>query len=61
MAARVAAQLQEETNLEVEIVSGGFREFAVSIDGHKAVKESRLRTPNPERVVAQVLTLVPET
>ena len=58
MAARVAAQLQEATQLEVETVSGGFREFAVSLDGHKVVQESRWRTPNPERVVAQVLALM---
>lgn len=60
MAARVAAQLREETHLEVETVSGGFREFAVSIDGRKAVRESRWHTPNPERVIAQALTLLNE-
>lgn len=45
MAARVAAELSKENDLEVQTTKGGFGEFSVSIDGEKVIDTNRLWYP----------------
>ena len=58
MAARVAAQLSEESDAEVELVRGGLGEFSVSVDGRKSIDTSRLWYPSPSKVVAETRALL---
>ena len=58
MAARVAAQLSKENDIEVTTAKGGLGEFSVSIDGQKVIDTNRLWYPTPRRVVAKVLNLL---
>jgi len=55
MAARVAAQLSKENDIEVATAKGGLGEFSVSIDGQKVIDTNRLWYPIPRKVVAKVL------
>jgi len=54
MAARVAAQLSKENDIEVATAKGGLGEFSVSIDGQKVIDTNRLWYPTPRKVVAKV-------
>ena len=48
MAARVAAQLSTENDVEVATAkAGGLGEFSVSIDGQKVIDTNRLWYPTP--------------
>jgi hypothetical protein len=58
MAARVAAQLSKENDIEVATAKGGLGEFSVSIDGQKVIDTNRLWYPTPRKVVAKVLNLL---
>jgi len=58
MAARVAAQLSKENDIEVATAKGGLGEFSVSIDGKKVIDTNRLWYPTPRKVVAKVLNLL---
>lgn len=58
MAARVAAQLAKENDIEVATAKGGLGEFSVSIDGQKVIDTNRLWYPTPRKVVAKVLNLL---
>ncbi len=58
MAARVAAQLSKENDIEAATVKGGLGEFSVSIDGQKVIDTNRLWYPTPRKVVAKVLNLL---
>jgi hypothetical protein len=58
MAARVAAQLSKENDIEVATAKGGLGEFRVSIDGQKVIDTNRLWYPTPRKVVAKVLNLL---
>ena len=58
MAARVAAQLSKENDIEVATAKGGLGEFSVSIDGQKVIDSNRLWYPTPRKVVAKVLNLL---
>lgn len=58
MAARVAAQLQEENNVEVETVKGGLGEFSVYLDEKKVVDTSRFWYPSTNKVVKKVQALL---
>lgn len=60
MAARVAARLSEEKDVEVETVKGGLGEFSVSIGGRKVVDTSRLWYPTPSKIVKRVTELLAE-
>ena len=60
MAARVAAQLSEEKDVEVETVKGGLGEFSVFIGDRKVVDTSRLWYPTPSKVVAKIRSLLAE-
>jgi len=58
MAARVAAQVKEETGVNVETVKGGLGEFSVHIDGRKVVDTNRLWYPTPGKIVKQIVALL---
>ncbi len=58
MAARVAALLSEDDDVEVETAKGGLGEFSVSIGGRKVIDTSRLWYPTPGKVVAQTRALL---
>lgn len=58
MAARVAAQLSKENDIEVTTANGGLGEFSVSIDGQKVIDTNRLWYPTPRKVVAKILNLL---
>jgi hypothetical protein len=60
MASRVAAQLNEDSNVEAETVKGGLGEFSVYIDGQKKIETNRLWYPSPAKVVKQVRALLAE-
>jgi hypothetical protein len=60
MAARVAAQLSKENDLEVQTTRGGLGEFSVSIDGQKVIDTNRLWYPTPSKVVAKARALLVE-
>jgi len=54
MAARVARQLEEADDFQVETVAGGLGEFTVFIDDREIINTNRLWYPLPSRVVAKV-------
>ena len=58
MATRVAAELSEEEDVDVEMVKGGLGEFSISIDGRKVIDTSRLWYPTPSKVVAKTRSLL---
>ena len=58
MAARVAAQLKDENDVEVETVKGGLGEFSVFIDDRKVIETSRLWYPTPSKVVSKTKALL---
>jgi len=60
MAARVAARLSGEKDVEVETVKGGLGEFSVSVGGRKVIDTSRLWYPTPSKVVAKTRSLLAE-
>ena len=60
MAARVAAQLEKEPDVEIALAKGGFGEFSVSIDGNKCFDSSRFLYPRPSRVVEKVRAFLAE-
>lgn len=60
MAARVAAQLKDENDVEVETVKGGLGEFSVFIDDRKVIETSRLWYPTPSKVVSKTRALLAE-
>ena len=60
MAARVAAQLSKENDIEAATVKGGLGEFSVSIDGQKVINTNRFWYPRPGKVVAKVRKLLAE-
>ncbi len=60
MAARVAAQLKEETGAHVETVKGGLGEFSVHIDGHKVVDTNRLWYPAADKIVEKIRRILEE-
>ena len=55
MAARVAAQLRKDTDLQVQTIKGGLGEFSVLIEGIKLIDTNRLWYPRPSQVVRRVL------
>lgn len=54
MAARVAAELSNEPDAQVETIRGGFGQFDVLVDGRTVVKSSRLWYPALGHVMARV-------
>ncbi len=60
MAARVAAQLKKETDVEVGTVKGGLGEFSVFIDSRKVIDTNRLWYPSPSKIVNNTRILLAE-
>ena len=58
MASRVAAQLSEENNFDVETVDGGFHEFSVYIDGEKVIDTNRFWYPSPGKIKKRIQDLL---
>jgi len=58
MAARVAAELKKERDVQVETVKGGLGEFTVFLDDQKVASTNRLWYPNPRKVVEKVRGLL---
>jgi hypothetical protein len=58
MAARVAAQLRKEPDLEVYMIKGGRGEFSVSLGGQKLIDTNRLWYPRPSKIVNKVRALL---
>jgi hypothetical protein len=54
IAARVAAQLQKDSTLEVQRVKGGLGELRVVVDGIDIVKTNPVWYPTPTSVVEKV-------
>ena len=58
MASRVAAQLREENNAQVEVVRGGLGEFSVWFDDRKVIDTNRLWYPTPGKIVKKIQALL---
>ena len=56
IAARVAAQLSRDPNLEVRREKGGLGELRVAVDGLDVVDSSRFWYPTPSSVLAKIHT-----
>ena len=54
MAARVAAELKKDPNVEVEIVKGGLGEFSVSVDGRTIHDSWRWGYPNLWKIMKKL-------
>ena len=57
-ASRVAAQLNKESNMEVETVKGGLGEFSVYMDGRKVIDTNRLWYPTTSKMVKKIRVLL---
>jgi hypothetical protein len=58
MAARVAAEVKKERDVQVETMKGGLGEFSVTIDDQEVIATNRLWYPNPTKVVSQLRALL---
>lgn len=58
MASSVAANLRQDSDVEVETVKGRLGEFSVTVDGEKVVNTNRLLYPNPGKVVRKVRSVL---
>jgi hypothetical protein len=58
MAARVAAELKKERDVQVETIKGGLGEFSVTINNQEVIATNRLWYPNPTKVVNQLRDLL---
>ena len=54
IASRVAADLQQQSDLTVETITGGLGELSVDLDGVRIFKSSRLWYPTPGSVIQKV-------
>jgi hypothetical protein len=58
IAARVAAELKNDSDVQVTIVRGGLGELSVSIDNRKVIDTNRLWYPRPSKLVNDIRTLL---
>ena len=58
IAARVAAQFKDDSDVQVGIVKGGLGELSVSIDGKKVIDTNRLWYPRPSKIVNDLRSLL---
>lgn len=58
MASRVAAELSNETDAQVELVRGGLGEFSVDIDERKVISTNRLLYPRPGKIGRKIRELL---
>lgn len=54
IAARVAADLAKEPNVNVETIKGGLGELSVDIEGNRVYSGNRLWYPKPSSVIKEV-------
>ena len=60
IAARVAAELKNDSDVQVTIVKGGIGELSVTIDSQKVIDTNRLWYPRPSKIVNDIRTLLTE-
>ena len=60
LASRVAAQLNKENNLNVEMIKGGLGEFSIYIDEQKVIDTNRFWYPTPSKIIKKVQALLAE-
>jgi hypothetical protein len=58
IAARVAAEFKNDSDVQVAIVKGGLGELSVSIDSKKVIDTNRLWYPRPSKIVSDIKTLL---
>ena len=58
MASHVAAQLNQESKVDVETVKGGLGEFSVYIDEQKVIDTNRFWYPTTNKIVKKVQALL---
>jgi len=58
IAARVAAEFKNDSDVQVTIVKGGLGELSVSIDNRKVIDTNRLWYPRPSKIVNELRTLL---
>ena len=58
IAARVAAQFKNDSDVQVAIVKGGLGELSVSIDGKKVIDTNRFLYPRPSKIANDLRTLL---
>ena len=58
IAARVAAELDQDPDVEAEVVKGGFLELSVLVDGEKLIDTNRLLYPMPATLVKKTRALL---
>ena len=54
IAARVAADLEKESNVEVKTIKGGLGELSVDVNGKQVYSANRLWYPSPASVLKKV-------
>ena len=54
IAARVAAELKRDSNVDVKTVKGGLGELSVDLDGKRVFTSSRIWYPTPTDVIKKV-------
>jgi hypothetical protein len=60
IAARVAANLEHNRDVEVETKKGGLGELSVDVDGKRVYTGSRIWYPTPTTVVEKVREVLPK-
>ena len=60
IAARVAADLEHDRDVQVETKKGGLGELSVDVDGKRVFTGSRLRYPTSTSVVEKVRAALPK-
>ena len=58
IAARVAEQLKQANDVEVEVLKGGFLELSVGVDGEKMIDTNRLWYPLPSSLLRKTRELL---
>lgn len=60
IAARVAADLEQLPDVEVQRKKGGLGELSVDVNGKRAFTASRIWYPAPTTIIKKVRALLPE-
>jgi hypothetical protein len=58
IAARVAAELKNDGDVQVELIKGGLGELSVSVDSKKVIDTNRLWYPRPSKIVKDLRTVL---
>jgi len=60
IAARVAADLEHDTGVEVQTKKGGLGELSVDVNGKRVFTSSRLWYPTPGSILKKVRAVLPQ-